>query len=110
MKKYLLGTCAVVLALSFSAFTKAPKAKFDTFFYQYTGPANNVDARKDAANYANPQSSAFTCNFTGNECAVELQNVSSTPPAHPDFTNITFDGTTGFPNGGTDFVANFQKN
>lgn len=101
MKKYLLGASAIVLAVGFSAF----KVKEDVTLYRYNGLQTEAE-RKIATNYTKSTSSIF-CLGTGNECAVLM---ASDNGVHPDFTNVTFQPGTGFPNGGSDFLYNLKRN
>lgn len=114
MKKYLFGLLAIAVAVGFSAFTKAPSIKGKKFttgdYYYIFGGSQTVSDREAAANYSSPQLSApSSCPNITNECAVKVTvtlDIHGNPPAHPDFTNVTFDGSTGYPNGGTAFKAN----
>lgn len=102
MKKNLLGLVAIVAALGMSA--------FDTFrvdtIYQYNTTDQTKTARETATNYI--KVSSVTCSGTGNECAVTLTKDNGT---NPDFSSglVTFDATTGMPNGGSTFVNNQVK-
>jgi len=106
MKKYLLGSLALVLAIGFSSFTSHvfSTKKFTSSWYTYSGAQTKAE-REKAINYTKITGNP-TCNGTTDECAVEMNQTTT----HPDFTNVTFDGTDGFPNGNTtghtDFVAN----
>lgn len=105
MKNYLFGIIAIVLAIGFSAFKMPVKGKkFTNTIYRYDGTQSEVE-RKKAANYTKVAS--ISCSGTDNECAVTLNADFGT---HPDFTNVSFAMTTGFPNGGTAWVSNSQKN
>ena len=114
MKKYLLGTFAIALAVGFSAFTKPEArihkgAKFTTqdTWYSYVGTQNSTERQK-AANYTGPTTTQPTCSTgTINECTVKstVTLVGGVPPANPDFTNATFDGTTGMPNIGSGTIV-----
>ena len=99
MKKYLLGTLAILLALGFSAFKK-----YDSFIYLYSG-AQTAAARQIATNYTEVTSQ--TCSGGANECTVTLNVDNGT---NPDFSSgkVTFDAN-GFPNGGTTFVSNAKR-
>jgi len=118
MKKYLLASLAIILAVGFSAFTKPSahitKGKtFDTgiYWYVYSGSQDKTD-RENPANYNTPTIGKPACTGTINECAVQVTvtlDSNGNPPANPDFTNVTFNGTTGFPSGGTAFDANATK-
>lgn len=102
---------ALALAVSFSAFTKAAPSKFVANWYSYTATGSQtVTSRETASNYTLITGSPSCIPGSNNECAVELNQSTTTP----DFTNITFDASTGFPNGNkpthSDFVANDLKN
>lgn len=104
MKKLRIGltAIAVILAGSLSAFSILPVNvnKDSDTIYEYTG-AQTPQARTQADNYL--KVSSITCLGGTNECSVTLSQDFGT---HPDFTNVTFDPSTGMPNGGSDFVSN----
>jgi len=118
MKKYLFGLFAIAFAIGFSAFTK-PSAhitkgkKFTTGQYWYTfSGAQTVSDRQVKTNYTSPVSSEPTCSGITNECAAKVTvtlDIHNNPPANISSTNVTFDATTGFPNGGSDLLQNDLK-
>lgn len=105
---------AIVTAVGFSAFTK-PTAhvtkvgKFTRadYWYVYSAAQSPISNREVEANYINPTLTEPTCAGGFNECAVKLTVtlVGTTPPAHPSFANITFDGND-MPSAGSDFKQN----
>lgn len=67
MKRYLMGACAVVLAISFSAFTGTTKeVKRVGQWYRYTSGTFTADAQKTPANYT-PEAFA-TCPSAAKLC------------------------------------------
>lgn len=106
----LLATGAFVLmSMTSSRVKAAPAAKATTYYYQYVG-AQTPTERKKGANYINPQTSTWDCEGNTNECSVQVSVTSPTPPANISTLSITYDGTTGRPNGGSNFQANFLQN
>jgi hypothetical protein len=101
MKKYLLSVSAIALAVGFTAFT----VKEDVTLYRYDGLQSESE-RKIATNYTKMDADII-CLGSRNECAVVM---SSDNGDHPDFTNVTFQAGTGFPNGGGAFLFNLRKN
>jgi len=99
MKKYLLGSSALVLAIGFSSFT----ALQTNTKYQYNG-AQTAAERVKAANYT--KNNSLTCSGSSNECGVILNQDSGT---NPNFTGVTFDPTTGFPTVSGHVVSNIEK-
>ncbi|MEP7374699.1 MAG: hypothetical protein ABI675_14990 [Chitinophagaceae bacterium] len=121
MKKYLLGSLAVVMAIAFSAFNsnlnQPVKSNINgkllqQKWYVYVGTQDATE-RQVATNYTTPTTTKPTCVSTGNECAVKVNVPNGTPPTNPDFTNVTFNMSSGFPdgnqNGGSNFIENAQK-
>jgi hypothetical protein len=114
MKKYILGSLAIILALGFSAFTK-PNAnitkgkKFTTgiFWYVYGGAQNSTD-RQNATNYTTPTASQPPCGTpASNECTVQATvtlDINNNPPANPNFAGASFNSTTGMPIPGTGLI------
>lgn len=112
--KLMLPILAVIVGVAASAFTTVnanhSNTRAGTYWYTYTGPTQSVSDRSNPANYTNPSTSEPQCVGKSNECAVEVRNVSGTPPADISSLSITFDGTTGMPDGGSNFGLNAQKN
>lgn len=100
-----LTAAAVLLAGGLSAFSILPLNvnKDSSTTYVYTSSDQSIQGRENPDNYAK---GSRTCAGSGNECLVILDQDFGT---HPDFTNVTFDSSTGMPNGGSDFVSNQQK-
>lgn len=101
MKKYLLSATAIALAVGFTAFT----VKKDVTLYLYNGLQTETE-RKIATNYTKSESDLI-CFGSGNECAVVM---SIDNGEHPDFTNVTFQPGTGFPQSGGSLLGNMRKN
>ena len=101
MKKYLLSVSAIALAIGFTAFT----VKKDVTLYRYDG-LQTENERKIATNYTKMASNIF-CLGSGNECAVLMSFDSGD---HPDFTNVTFEPSTGFPKSGGALLFNLKRN
>lgn len=102
--KLMLPILAVIAGIAASAFTipSLHGGKYANTVYEYISTDQSVTARETASNY---QRGTTTCPGSGNECQVTLnQDFGITP----DFTNVTFD-SNGFPNGGSAFVTNQQK-
>jgi hypothetical protein len=105
MKKLRIGltAAAVILAGSLSAFSILPVNKDSNTTYVYNSTDQSIAARETASNYVK---GSANCPSGNNECSVILTQDFGT---HPDFTNVTFDPTTGMPNGGSDFVKNLTQ-
>jgi hypothetical protein len=105
MKKLRIGltATAVILAGGLSAFSILPVNKDSNTTYVYSSTDQSIAARETASNYI---IGTTTCPLGNNECSVTLDQNFGT---NPDFTNVTFDPSTGMPNGGSDFVSNQQK-
>lgn len=84
------------------------KARFVTYYYTYTG-AQTPAARMNGANYTTPQTTSYACSGTRNECSVAVA-ISGTAPANLSTLDIDYNATTGFPEGGDDFVQNYLQN
>ena len=116
MKKYLFSVLAIGVAVGFSAFTSKPPMpnRFTSFFFVYQLTSQNQSDLDNPANYKYTGITP-TCGGSTNECAVEV-TIVGTPPANPSTlanqpsNAVTFDPTTGIPDGGTEFFANEQKN
>lgn len=119
MKKYLLSIAALVLAIGITAFTGPKSVKtlvngkwVQMKYYIFIGLQNPTD-RADATKYTTPTDLQPSCEEGSNkECTVRVNVPDGTPPANPNFTDVTFDGN-GFPIGnsgtGTNFVSNVKK-
>ncbi|TAN21108.1 MAG: hypothetical protein EPN37_00655 [Chitinophagaceae bacterium] len=110
--KLVLPILAVIAGVAASAFTVArnnSKIEAGTYWYTYTGTSQSVTDRSNKANYTNPASSEPSCPGAGNECAVQVQGITGTPPSDLTTLSITFDPNTGMPDGGNNFSNNAQK-
>lgn len=119
MKKYRLSIAALVLAIGITAFTGPKPVKtlvngkwVQMKWYVFTGVQNATD-RADATKYTTPTDNQPSCpSGTDLECTVRVNVPDGTPPANPNFTDVTFD-IDGFPIGnsgtGTNFVSNAKK-
>jgi len=116
MKQNIYAVLALSAALCMSSYnlpikqTSLQQKGFGFAWYSYSGSQDPLN-RTNSGNYS---ACAFPPTCTGgiNECCVELYvklDLLGHPPYHPDFTNVTFDGATGMPNGGSDFIANNTK-
>jgi hypothetical protein len=82
---------------------KPKKNNMDTF-YVYVGTSQLVSARSNSNNYRS--STTNPCGGGANECGVMLAQDYG---LFPNFRLVSFNTTTGMPDGGLDFVANYTK-
>lgn len=101
--KLVLPILAVIVGIAASAFTVKPETKASNTVYMYNSTDQSIQARETSSNYIK---GSVTCSGLGDECSVTLNQDFGT---HPVFTNVTFDSSTGMPNGGSAFVSNAQQ-
>ncbi|MBN8850514.1 MAG: hypothetical protein BGO55_31615 [Sphingobacteriales bacterium 50-39] len=109
MKKYLLGSIALVLAIGFSSFTHVTRSKkFTVYPFVYTGTQTPAERAK-SINYVYKVTDPGCVDNTTTECGVNL-TLTAAPAldSHPDFSGdkVTTDPDTGLPNGGSAFSSN----
>lgn len=108
--KFYAAGLALVLAVC-GAFTtvKEHKANDTSYWYTFNG-TQTISGRQDKTQYINPTTAEPSCLGSSNECAVEVQGITGTPPSDISSLDITFSPTTGMPSGGVNFQLNAQKN
>ncbi len=112
--KLMLPILAVIVGVAASAFTVIKNNSNSTkvagtYWYTFTG-SQTVSGRMDKTQYVSPTTSKPGCSGNGNECAVEVSGINGVPPQDISSLNVTFNGSTGMPDGGTNYADNAQKN
>ena len=72
MKKYLLGFFAVILAISFSAFTKiepAKKSQATYYYYRVNSTTNRVESSSDLINSTAKTNATFVSDHPADVCS-----------------------------------------
>ncbi|TAN15977.1 MAG: hypothetical protein EPN37_08780 [Chitinophagaceae bacterium] len=111
--KLMLPILAVIVGVAASAFTVVKNNSNNTrvagtYWYTFTG-SQTVSGRMDKTQYTSPSTTEPGCPQGLNECAVEVKNVTGTPPSDISSLSITFNSSTGMPDGGNNFETNAQK-
>lgn len=107
----ILAVIAGVAASAFTTIQNTNKTEDNTYWYSYTGTTQSIQDRSNPENYTNPVAEEpNACEEGLNECAVQVKGVTGTAPDDISSLSITFNSTSGMPEGGANFQANATKN
>jgi hypothetical protein len=100
----------ILICPGFGDLVKDDKGKQNNIYWFYFIGSQTPSDRENSENYC-PMNLISICLGGINECVVVTNSFrrDTNGIIRPNFSNVTFDFTTGMPNGGTGFIANFTS-